>query len=65
MKNRSTKRANAHTPEKATGRVGPFPYHRAGDTPFKDMEDQARYQEQELKKQLTKDRLDNKKLVER
>lgn len=57
MKNRTTKRSNATTPEKATGRVGPFPYHRAGNTMQEERQLQSEYQEEQRKKEAAKEHL--------
>lgn len=51
MKSRSSKRPADAVAERATGRVGPFPYHRANETIKRQRKTQAQFAEEAAKQQ--------------
>lgn len=53
MKSRSSKRKIDSVAERSTGRVGPFPYHRANETVKRQHKVQAQLAEETTKQQNT------------
>lgn len=52
MKNRNTKRRNHAVTERATGQIGPFPFHRAGSAMQDVVKVKADLQERLVKSKL-------------